>query len=64
MKTLNEILSQRLAAKGVGIVVYKTLSNEYRAHVKGEADKQAWGSTAERAVRCLIKKHNIQTFYF
>lgn len=35
--------------------VYKTLSNEFRAYIKGEANLQAWGFNKERAVDKLAQ---------
>lgn len=45
------------------IHVYETTSHEFRAYVKDDADKQAWGSSPEIAIRRLISTYNINDFH-
>lgn len=45
------------------IHVYRTLSGEYRAYIKGEANLEAWGQSKKRAILNLGKVLDKETDY-
>lgn len=45
------------------IQVYKVVTGEYRAYVKGEANLEAWGYSEENAILNLGKALNKKTSY-
>lgn len=44
------------------IHVYKTLDQNFRAYIKGDPSKEAFGSAPELAIRTLVSKYNINDF--